>query len=141
MRFWDASALVPLLHEEAATAAVTRIYREDPTQLIWWGTSVECASALARLERSGTLPPAVARSTRDRLAALKQAWQEVQPTEAVREAALRFVRVHPLRTADAFQLAAAVIASEHRPSTLEFVSLDERLCAAAAREGFLVVTL
>ena len=44
--------------------------------------------------------------------------------------------VHDLRTADALQLAAAVYVAEARPSTLEFVSLDHRLLAAARREGF-----
>lgn len=76
-----------------------------------------------------------------RLFRLREGWQEIQPTEAVREAALRFVRVHPLRAADAFQLAAAFVASEYRPSTLQLVSLNERLRAAAAREGFQVVAV
>jgi len=42
-----------------------------------------------------------------------------------------------LRTADALQLAAEFFAAEARPSTLEFISLDDRLVAAARREGFL----
>ena len=50
--------------------------------------------------------------------------------------AKRLLRVHDLRTADALQLAAAVYVAEARPSTLEFVSLDDRLLAAARREGF-----
>lgn len=44
-----------------------------------------------------------------------------------------------LRAADAVQLAAAFVASEHRPSTLELVTLDERFAAAARKEGFVVV--
>lgn len=30
MRFWDTSALVPLLAEEPATASVQRLYPEQP---------------------------------------------------------------------------------------------------------------
>jgi hypothetical protein len=47
--------------------------------------------------------------------------------------------VHPLRAADSLQLAAAIIAAEREPTTLEFVSLDDRLGEAASREGFRVV--
>jgi uncharacterized protein len=51
-------------------------------------------------------PTAVARALA-RLRALADAWDVVQPAEGVREAAARFLRVHPLRAADALQLAAA----------------------------------
>jgi hypothetical protein len=45
--------------------------------------------------------------------------------------------VHPLRAADALQLAAAYVAAERRPATLEFVTLDDRLRLAAMKEGFI----
>jgi hypothetical protein len=67
------------------------------------------------------------------------AWQEVQPMETLRETGRRLLRTHPLRSADALQLAAAILASEGRPPTLEIVSLDARLSAAAHREGFKVI--
>ncbi len=47
---------------------------------------------------------------------------------------------HPLRAADAGQLAAAVMARERTGGSLEFVSLDRRLAAAAEREGFRLPT-
>jgi hypothetical protein len=46
------------------------------------------------------------------------------------------LRVHPLRTADALQLAAAWLAAERRPPTMTFVTLDARLAEAARKEGF-----
>jgi predicted nucleic acid-binding protein len=46
------------------------------------------------------------------------------------------MRVHPLRSADALQLAAAFVAAETRPATLAFLTLDERLAEAARKEGF-----
>ena len=74
-----------------------------------------------------------------RLRALSSGWQEVQPLEAVKETAIRLLRVHDLRAADSLQLAAAIVASEHRSSSLGFVCFDERLAAAARREGFNVI--
>jgi len=52
---------------------------------------------------------------------------------------MRFLRVHPLRAADALQLAAAFIAAEQRPASLEMITLDDRLAAAARKEGFAVI--
>jgi hypothetical protein len=56
----------------------------------------------------------------------------------VRRTAERLLRVHALRSADSLQLAAAITAADHNPSTLELVCLDDRLTAAARREGFTV---
>ena len=49
---------------------------------------------------------------------------------------MRFLRVHPLRAVDALQLAAAFLAAERRPRSLEVVTLDTRLADAARKEGF-----
>jgi hypothetical protein len=113
-------------------------YLRDPEVVVWWGTQVECASAIARLERDGALPSADANESFSRLDALAPSWMQIDPSDEVREVARRFLRVHPLRAADALQLAAAFVAAERRPSTLAFVTLDERLRAAASREGFLI---
>ena len=75
----------------------------------------------------------------DRLKQLAGGWHEIDPSDAVREAAVRFLRVHPLRIADALQLAAAFVAAERRPSSLEVITLDGRLAAAASKEGFVLV--
>jgi len=66
-------------------------------------------------------------------------WTEVLPSSQVREQAIRLLRVHPLRAADASQLAAAIVASDFRPSALEFVTLDSRLAESAEKEGFTVI--
>lgn len=136
MKFWDSSAIVPLLVEEPTTSALSNLYNEDSVMFAWWGADIECVSALARLERDGYLDPSLITESLKRLQELRLCWQEVQPTEAVKEAARRLLRVHNLRAADALQLAAAMIVSENRPSALEFVCLDERLILAAQREGF-----
>ena len=60
MRFWDSSALVPLCVDEPATDAALALLAEDPEVAVWWATPVECASALARLERDGAFVPEAA---------------------------------------------------------------------------------
>jgi uncharacterized protein len=74
-----------------------------------------------------------------RLRQLAAGWHEIDPGDGVREAAVRFLRVHPLRAADALRLAAAFLAAERRPASAAIVTLDERLGAAARKEGFTVI--
>ena len=69
---------------------------------------------------------------------LSAGWHEIDPSDEIRETAARFLRVHPLRAADALQLAAAFVAAERRPASLEIVTLDDRLANAARKEGFAV---
>lgn len=136
MKFWDASAIVPLLVDEPPRESLLDLLEGDPLVLVWWGTPVECTSAVARREREQSLTMAEAAKAIERMRALVGEWQEVLPSEPVRTMAQRLLRVHPLRAADSLQLAAAIIASEQDPTSLDFVSLDERLNAAAGREGF-----
>lgn len=141
MKFWDASAIVPLLIAEVSTRRLLVLAAEDPAMLVWWGSEIECASALARAEREAAIDTNGAVAAFSRLAQLKAAWHEINPSDAVRETAARFLRVHPLRAADALQLAAAFAAAEGRPPSLELVTLDDRLCIAARKEGFAVVEI
>ena len=136
MRYWDSSAIIPLTVTEASTDAVRAIAEQDPVMCVWWATELECVSALARLEREGALNETTATVALERLDLLAESWNEVQPVATVRSAARRLLRVHPLRAADALQLAAAVLAAEGQPASLGIVTLDERLAAAARREGF-----
>ncbi|MGH9253271.1 MAG: type II toxin-antitoxin system VapC family toxin [Vicinamibacterales bacterium] len=140
MKFWDASAIVPLVMAEPTTRAVQALAAKDPAMLVWWATEVECASAIARLEREGALEESAVTQILDRLRQLATGWHEVDPSDAIREAAVRFLRVHPLRAADALQLSAAFIAAERRPSSLEVVTLDDRLAVAARKEGFVLLS-
>jgi hypothetical protein len=141
VKFWDASAIVPLLIAEVSTRRLLALAAEDPAMLVWWGSEVECASALARLEREAAIDANGIVAAYSRLGQLKAAWHEINPSDAVRETAARFLRVHPLRAADALQLAAAFAAAEGRPASLELVTLDDRLCTAARKEGFSVVEI
>ena len=136
MNFWDSSAVVPLLVPEVVSGSMQRLYDSNPVMIAWWATEIECTSAIARRQRLGHLQEDVVAAAFARLNALRAGWHEVEPGEEVRESAKRLLRVHDLRSADALQLAAAIFVAEARPSTLEFVSLDDRLLAAARREGF-----
>jgi predicted nucleic acid-binding protein len=139
MRFWDASAIVPLLVGEASTPGVLAEAERDPEIMVWWATQVECVSALARMEREARLDTAGMTNAIDRLDEFVRAWQEVQPVDRIRQTAIRLLRMHGLRAADAFQLSAAISASEERPASLRIVTLDDRFARAAEREGFRVI--
>ena len=139
MRFWDSSAVVPLVLEELASPTIRELYRDDAAISVWWGTPVECASAIARRERGGALTPPDATMAYRRLERLAERWLECEPSDVLRRTAGRLVRTHDLSAADALQLAAARVTGEERPETVPFVTLDERLALAAAREGFAVL--
>jgi uncharacterized protein len=141
MKFWDASAIVPLLMAETTTKTLQKLSADDPAMLVWWASEVECASAIARLEHDGGLDHTAVSQAFDRLKHLAQAWHEVDPSDPIREAAIRLLRVHPLRAADALQLGAAYIAAERRPPSLAIVTLDDRLAIAARKEGFVVIEI
>jgi len=131
--FWDSSAVVPVLIAEARSAAMTTLLRSDRAPAIWWGSPVECQSALYRRRREGILSPA---RLADRFA---EDVDVVAPTARVRERANRALAAHPLRAADALQLAAALVWSSEAAPGEAFVCLDERLRDAARREGFEVL--
>lgn len=136
MRFWDSSALVPLLVAEASSAQLADVLRQDSAVIVWWATRVECISALRRREREGILSAADFRRSNELLGELSGRWSEVLPTRRVEVLAERALGVHPLRAADALQLAAAQAWREGDAAGAAYVCLDDRLRDAAAREGF-----
>jgi uncharacterized protein len=139
VRFWDSSAIVPLVLAEPATTRVRGWLREDPTVAIWTFTRVKVLSALARRRRAEpTMRRQIAMARRELLDAWPR-WFEVTTVDAVKRLAERLVETHPLRAADALQIGAALVAAENEPDSLEFVTLDDRQAEAAEREGLRVV--
>jgi uncharacterized protein len=138
VRFRDTSALLLLLVEDPRSGWARSLLQADRDIVAWWGTPVECASAVARLRREGRIDSR-AESGLLRLAdRLRSAWIEIQPAEEVRARAMRVLRLHSLRSLDAFQLAAALTwAGPHAGG--DFVTLDQRLADAARAEGFEVL--
>jgi uncharacterized protein len=138
MKFWDASAIIPLCLDELQTASLKNLAEEDEAIVAWWATPVECYSAFARLRREEVLTTAEEDQARSVLTALAAEWTEIEPSRAVRDQAGRGLLLHPLRAADALQLAAALVWSRGQTAD-HFVCLDQRLREAARREGFAVL--
>jgi hypothetical protein len=139
MKFWDASAIIPLLADEPTRERLLAILEQDPEMVAWWGTPVEVASALARRERENLISAPEVEAALVTARQLADGWHEIVPSDSVRRTAERLLRAHPLRAADSLQLAAALNAAGHDPTTLDFVCLDTRLTTAARREGFKVI--
>jgi predicted nucleic acid-binding protein len=96
-------------------------------------------SAFVRRAREDDLTAAGERQARDVLEALAAAWTEVLPSEPLRASTERLLAVHPLRAADAFQLAAALAWCQGHPTGRALVTFDVRLGAAGRREGFAIL--
>jgi predicted nucleic acid-binding protein len=134
--FWDSSAVVPLLLPESRSGALVSLLTADKETVVWWATPLECQSAIYRRHREEPLPPPMLAQATDRMRAFVEHADSVAPTDDVRRRAARLLAGHPLRAADALQLAAALIWCEEQPHNETFVSLDERLRTAARKEGF-----
>ena len=134
MRYWDASALVPLVVAEPRSPLV-RAWLSDDDQIVTWAwTQTEITSAIERRTRDGTLSREQRRETLRRFDALAESWDEITDVLAVRARANALLARHPLRAADAGQLGAALLVQEQMAGVLTFVCLDSSLAWAAERE-------
>lgn len=140
MRFWDSSAIVPLVCAETESRRCRLWLRADPVVVVWSLAPLEVVSALARKKREGGLTPSAFATAKRRLTALEAAWNQVTQLDAVLARARRLLEVHTLRAADSMHLAAALVVFEERTSGVEFVTFDGRLAEAADREGFTVLS-
>jgi uncharacterized protein len=139
MKFWDASALIPLCLRERESSSLKKLLQADQSIVVWWASPIECLSALARLRREEAINIDEEAQAQAVLRALMAGCAEVEPSEAVRDQAARLLRLHPLRAADSLQLAAAMVWCQGDPSHREFVCLDQRLRDAGRREGFIIL--
>ena len=139
MRYWDASALVPLVVAGPDSDRVRSWLSDDDGIVTWAWTSTEIVSAVERRAREGSLSLQQRREALARFAALADAWDEVTDMLAIRSRANALLARHPLRAADAGQLGAAVLVREQLAGELVFVCLDLRLSLAAERESLRVL--
>jgi uncharacterized protein len=139
MRFWDSSALVPLIVVQAASADADAWLAEDGELAVWTLTPVELASALMRLVRDGAIDERTAHTAESRIDELMRSCHTILDVEAVKLQARRLLRMHPLRAADAMQLGAALEWAAGRSTGRVFHTLDARLARAARRESFRVI--
>jgi predicted nucleic acid-binding protein len=139
VRFWDTSAILPLVSREPFSDGMRRLLEEDVGMVVWWATRVECVSAISRRAREGLLGTEGEAAARGLLDDLSESWTEAQPTARLRGLAEQSLTAHPLRAADALQLAAALIWCGYQTRGCSFVCLDERLRTAASRSGFVLL--
>lgn len=104
--------------------------------VVWWGTWIECSVTVSRLRREEILDDHGQEETRAALGDLSSDWQEVEPTNELRLLAMLVSKAHPLKAADALQLAAALRWCEGNTDGANFVCLDNQLRRAAVDEGF-----
>ena len=134
--FWDSSALVPLLVPEPRSNELTSLLAFDTEPAIWWASPVECRSAIYRRHRESPIPQQTLKRALKRLDALAKDLDTIAATESVRQKAEKLPAAHPLRAADALQLASALIWRKNKPDQETFICLDNRLREAARLEGF-----
>jgi len=139
VRFWDASAVVPLLFEQKQTGVARKLHGADPEMAVWWGTTVECHSAIARMLRQQAIDRNGAAQGMERLHELETEWLEVEPSTGIRNEACRLLFAHPLRAADALQLAAVINLSREIGDRVPMICFDDRLVEAARFEQLAVV--
>jgi predicted nucleic acid-binding protein len=137
--FLDSTAFVKLFVQEAGTDAIIRLMEatEDNRKLISAGTPLEVYAALKRRERIGGIAHQDSEAARNilRVEAARMVQQPLNP--AVLEAARQILDRHELRSAEALQLGAAVVAREmFQGMEIVFVSADQRLLQAAREERF-----
>ena len=135
MRYWDASALVPLIVSEPGSRLARTWLQEDDHVVTWAWTRTEITSAIERRAREGALTRRQRRTALDRLRGFAAGWDEVIDLLAVRARANAVLARHSLRAADAGQLGAALLVNEQLSDPLVFLCLDQRLSDAAEREG------
>lgn len=138
MRFWDSSAVVPLLVRQESSSRAEGWFAEDAVMVLWTLTSVEVVSAFRRLVRERALGEEGAHLAERRLDRLVRTCHLIIDVTAVKGLATRLLRVHSLRAFDALQLGAALLWTEGHPAGRTLHTLDGRLGSAAEREGFVV---
>ncbi len=139
MKFWDSSALIQLFVEQNESGILRKIVKNDLDIVVWWGTILECKSAVARLRREGVVTIDQEGQIRSKLKTASTCWIEIMPGEQVRQVASRLLVNHPLRTADSLQLAAAITWVGAPVQEDCFVCLDSKLREAARKEGFFLL--
>jgi hypothetical protein len=139
VKYWDTSALVPLFIDQPHSPAAKEIFGDDPEAVLAWATWIEYESALQRAHREAILDEEGVAVARESFTLVRESAVEIQPSEELRARAIRLLAEHPLRAADALQLASALMWTGENPSGSGFVSFDDRLRKGAEGEGFTIL--
>ena len=138
MKFWDASAVVPLLVPEQQSDYCLQVLRGDQEILLWCMSRVEVISALTRRLREQALTIDQFQAAKGRFYQILESAYQITTLEKVMNRAVRLLEVHPLRAANACQLASGLVATQEDPTRLPIICFDDRLKEAAMKEGFVV---
>ena len=136
--FWDTSALLPLFCRDPFSTRSRELLRKYSTIVVWWGTPVEIHAALSRLQREGRLTTEGVQNVLSLVAELRLRWREILPVDRVRQLAEESCLRYAIRSADALQLAAALVWCNERPKARNFICFDSHLLGAARAAGFTV---
>ena len=137
--FFDTSAVVPLIVAQPTSQQARKAYRRFARQVVAWTASVEAAGAIYQSIRLGALRESNARRALARLSQLEKRWIEILATDRIRHSAISLLEIYDLRSADAIQLASALVWSNDKPRNRSFVCFDRKLNEAASAAGFSVV--
>lgn len=140
MKYWDASALVPLLVNESRSRDAKSLLVQDSDIVTWTLSHVEVVSAIERRARDGAVSSSGRINLIGKAHRMFQGIHQVEDVVRVRNGCFSLVARYPLRSADAQQLSAALVLANGQPQGVDFVCFDERLADAASREGFVVLS-
>jgi predicted nucleic acid-binding protein len=139
LKYWDASALVPLLVNESRSLDAKSLLAQDNDIVTWSLSHVEVVSAIERRARDGTVSSSVRIGLIGKAHRMFQGIHQVEDLVRVQSGCFSLLARYPLRSADAQQLSAALILANGQPQAVDFVCFDDRLADAASREGFIVL--
>lgn len=134
IRYFDSSALVKRYVREEGSTRVRLLLRQGVAATARYSI-VEMMSALARRARQGDLSPADVERIASAIRGDAKRLTLVELTEPVASRAGGLLLAHPLRAADALQLASCLLLRERASPDLRFTTYDSRLAAAAEAEG------
>ena len=139
--FFDTSAIVPLCVTQPTSLKARQAYRSFSRQVVAWTASIEGAGAIYRAVRLGGLSESQAGRALGRLDQLERRWTEIAASDRVRHSAIDVISTYDLRSADAIQLASALVWCKGKARHRSFVCFDQRLTEAARVIGFTTMGL
>lgn len=137
--YLDTSALLKLYVEEPGSLQVEQAAEGAQTMATSMITYVETKAALSRRRRDGSLTVTEHKKlVRD----FESDWKKyfvIEASETLIRNAGKFAEVHALRGYDAIQLASAAYLQTTLGEVVTFASWDDRLEAAATRQGLRIL--
>jgi predicted nucleic acid-binding protein len=98
--FWDSSFLVPLVVWEQRSQRSEQLFAQYDG-VTWWGTQVECMSALTRLLRSSGISDTDYLEAKSNIGQIHTGLKIVRPSVAIESLAIANLERFALRAADA----------------------------------------